>query len=62
MSNQVRFIRDTYKILKEKNPVFSENCIIFVTKLPWYKSWFGLRTTGLKLGDGVTPFNKLKFI
>jgi hypothetical protein len=62
MSKQVRFIRDTYKVLKEKNPVFSEGVIIFVIKLPWYKSWFGLRPTGLKLSDGVTPFNKLKFI
>ena len=62
VSPYVKFFRDTYKKCREKNPVFRDGTIIFVMKLPWYKSWFGLRPTRMKLGDGVTPFNKLKFI
>lgn len=52
----------TYKQLNEENPVIYQNSIIVVTKCPWYKSWFGLKPTRLKIGDGVTPFNKLKWI
>lgn len=58
----VKFCRATYKEYKENNPILRDGTIIFVTKLPWYKSWFGLRPTRMKLGDGATPFNKLKFL
>lgn len=59
----IRFVRATYKEwLKKKDFIVPDGAIIFVTKLPWYKSWFGLRPTRMKLGDGKTTFNKLKFI
>lgn len=53
---------DTYKNWKISNPVGYENEIIIVTELPWYLSCFGLKPTRLKVGDGKTPFNKLKFV
>ena len=59
---QVRFTRDTYKRFCELNPIIPDGVIIVVTKLPWYKSWFGLKPTRLKIGDGVTTFNKLRFL
>ena len=46
----------------EKNYVIPDGTIIFVTNIPWYKSWFGFRPTRILLGDGVTTFKKLKFI
>ena len=52
----------TYKQLKEENPIIYQDSLIVVTSCPWYKSWFGLKPTRLKIGDGVTPFNKLKWI
>ena len=58
----VKFCRDTYKNCKAKNYIIPDGMILFVTELPWYKSWFGLRPTRMKLGDGKTTFNKLKFI
>lgn len=41
---------------------YPDGTIIFVTNIPWYRSWFGLRPTRILLGDGVTTFKKLKFI
>lgn len=41
---------------------YPDGTIIFVTNIPWYKSWFGLRPTRILLGDSVTTFKKLKFI
>ena len=58
----VRFMRASYKEWKTKNPVVPDGMIIFITNIPWYKSWFGLKPTRMKLGDGETTFNKLKFI
>lgn len=63
MSNPiVKFCRGTYKECKEKNYIISDGMILVVTILPWYKSWFGLRPTRMKIGDGKTKFYKLKFI
>jgi hypothetical protein len=58
----VKFLRGTYKQFIEKNIIIPDGVIIFVTNLPWYKSWFGLRPTRIKLSDGITPFKKLRFI
>ncbi len=58
----VRFCRDTYKKCKEKNYIIPDGMFLVVTELPWYKSWFGLKPTRMKIGDGKTTFNKLKFI
>ena len=58
----VRFYRNTYKKCKELNPIIPDGAILIVTNLPWYKSWFGLKPTRMKIGDGKTCFNKLKFI
>ena len=58
----IKFIKAPYKDWVEKNPVIIDGAIVFVTNIPWYRSWFGLKPTGMKLGDGVTKFNKLKFI
>ena len=58
----VKFLKDTYRKFMEVNPVIPDGTITFVTNLPWYKSWFGLKPTRMKLGDGKTTFKKLKFI
>ena len=58
----VKFLKGTYKQFIKTNPVIADWTIIFVTNLPWYKSWFGLKPTGMKLGDGKTTFKKLRFI
>lgn len=59
---QVRFMMDTYERYRKLNPIIAKGVIIVVTKIPWYKSWFGLKPTRLKVGDGVTTFCKLSFI
>jgi hypothetical protein len=58
----VKFRRDTYEHWTTTNPIISEGEIIVITNLPWYKSWFGLKPARLKLGDGITCFNKLKYL
>ena len=58
----VKFFRGTYKQLATANLVHPDGTFIVATNCPWYKSWFGLKPTRLKLGDGKTPFRKLKFI
>jgi hypothetical protein len=58
----VKFLKGTYKQFIKFNPVIADGTIIFVTSLPWYKSRFGLKPTRMKLGDGKTPFKKLKFL
>lgn len=62
MRTLVKFCRATYHECREKNYIIPDGCIIFVTHIPWYRSWFGLRPTRILLGDGVTPARKLKFI
>ncbi len=59
---RVQFARATYKSCKEKNYIVPDGMILVITNLPWYKSWFGLKSTRMKVGDGKTSFNKLKFI
>ena len=54
--------RGTYKEWLETSVIPLDGELIVVTKLPWYKSWLGLKPTRLKVGDGTTPFNKLKFL
>lgn len=58
----VKFYRDTYKKCKELNLIIPDGAILVVTHLPWYKSWFGLKPTRIKIGDGKTTFKKLRFI
>lgn len=58
----IKFIRVSYKEGCEKNYVIPDGTIVFVTNIPWYRSWFGLKRTGIMLGDGVTTFKKSKFI
>jgi hypothetical protein len=58
----VKFLKGTYKQFIKANLVIADGTIIFVTNLPWYKSWFGLKPTRMKLGDGKTTFKKLRFI
>jgi hypothetical protein len=59
---KVQFFRGTYKQLALANLIIPDGTFILVTYCPWYKSWFGLKPTRLKVGDGKTPFRKLKFI
>ena len=54
--------RGTYEEWLETSTIPLDGELIIVTELPWYKSWFGLKPTRLKVGDGKTPFNKLKFL
>lgn len=59
---RVRFFRGTYKQLTMANLIFDDGTLIVITECPWYKSWFGLKPTRMKVSDGKTPFRKLKFI
>lgn len=54
--------RDTYETWKNLNPVIRDGELILVTELPWHKSMFGFKTQRLKVGDGKTTFNNLRFI
>ena len=54
--------RGTYKEWLETSVIPLDGELIVVTELPWYKSWFGLKPTRLKVGDGKTEVNKLKFL
>jgi hypothetical protein len=60
----VRFClkRGTYKEWLQTDLIPLDGELILVTELPWHKSWFGLKPTRLKVGDGKTPFRKLKFL
>ena len=51
-----------YSQLHTANLILPDGTFILVTECPGYKSWFGLKPTRLKVGDGKTEFNKLKFI
>ena len=62
ISARVRLKRGTYKEWLETPVIPLEGELIVVTELPWYKSWFGLKPTRLKVGDGKTEFKKLKFL
>lgn len=59
---QVKFLRGTYSQWYAANPIISDGTFVLVLQLPWYKSWFGLKPTRLKIGDGKTEFKKLRFI
>ena len=59
---QVKFFRGTYVQLSTANLILPDGTFILVTGCPWYKSWFGLKPTRLKVSDGKTEFKKLKFI
>ena len=54
--------RGTYKEWLETSLIPLDGELILVTELPQHKSWFGLKPTRLKVGDGKTEFKKLKFI
>lgn len=58
----VKFFKGTYKELSTANLILPDGQFILVTECPWYKSWFGLKPTRIKVSDGKTPFRKLKFI
>ena len=60
--NNVQFFHGTYKQLATANLILPYRTFILVTECPWHRSWFGLKPTRLKVGDGKTPFNRLKFI
>lgn len=60
--NNVQFFHGTYTQLAMANLILPDRTVILVTECPWHKSWLGLKPTRLKVGDGKTPFNKLKFI
>lgn len=54
--------RDTYKNWSNINPTPRDGELILVTELPWYQSWFGLKPSRLKVGDGRTSFKKLRYV
>lgn len=62
MGMRIQLRRGTYEELTKANLVYLDGELIIVTKLPWFKSWFGLKPTRFKIGDGKTPFQKLRFI
>ncbi len=60
--HRIQMRRGPYYLLTLRNEVFLDGELVVVTNLPWYKSWFGLKPTRIKVGDGKTPFSKLHFI
>lgn len=54
-----RVRRDTYWWLSKVNPICEPGEFIIVTNIP---GWWRRRKTRIKIGDGKTPFNKLKYI
>ena len=57
----IKHRRDKYAEWVQLNPIIENGEIIVVTDLPWYKSWFGLKSVRLKYGIGK-PFNQTRFI
>lgn len=51
--------RDTHWWLSKVNPVCEAGEIIIVTNIP---GWWRRRKTRIKIGDGKTPFNKLRYV
>lgn len=57
--NRVKFRKGTYRSWKALNPIPGDAEIILVTEIP---GWWRWRKTRLKIGDGKTCFNKLRYI
>lgn len=55
----VKFRRGTYKEWLEKNPTIDDGQLIVVTEIP---GWWRWRKTRLKVGDGKTKFDKLRYV
>jgi hypothetical protein len=55
----IRLRRDTYKVWTYINPIIEDGELILVTNIP---GWWRWRKTRLKVGDGKTPFNKLRYL
>lgn len=62
MKTIVKFAKVSYRIWKSCDNTLVDGSIVFVTNIPWYRSWFGLKPTRIILGDGKTPCNKLRWI
>ena len=59
----VKHLKDTYKkFMNKKDFIIPDGCIIVVTDIPWYKSWFGLKKTRIKISDGIRTFKQLNFV
>ena len=59
----IKFIMDSYKnCCKYNDTILRAGTFIVVTDLPWYKSWFGLKKTRVKITDGIRTFKQLNFI
>jgi hypothetical protein len=58
----VKFQRGTYKDFCGLNPIIPDGTFVLVMEIPWYKNWFGRKPNRLTVGDGKTPFKKLKFL
>ena len=50
----VKYLKDTYKkFMNKKDFIIPDGYIIVVTDIPWYRSWFGLKKTRIKISDGI---------
>lgn len=59
----VKHLKDTYtKFMNKKDFIIPDGYIIVVTDIPWYKSWFGLKKTRIKISDGIRTFKQLNFV
>ena len=55
----VRTRQGTYRELRKINPVLTNGELLIVTNIP---GWWRRRKTRIKVGDGKTPFNKLRYV
>ena len=62
MKTAVKLARITYTQWKSCEKILIDGSMVFVTNIPWYRSWFGFKPTRIILGDGITPCNKLRWI
>lgn len=64
MKTFIRFTKINYtdRCKKYRNTIIPDGTICFITDIPWYRSWFGLKPTRMVLGDGKTTLIKLRFI
>lgn len=62
MKTIVKFAKITYTRWKSCDKIILDGSIVFITNIPWYRSWFGLKPTRIIMGDGNTPCNKLRWI
>lgn len=57
-SMTVKTRKGTYWELQKMNPILANGELLVVMNIP---GWWRRRKTRIKVGDGKTPFNKLRY-